>query len=290
MRYIALKSREAGLQCEPIRAVCARTLVTLFLILVSLVTVFPMVWMILLSFLSQAEIINYSSLFPSRFNFENYVTAWESLHIYRYFMNSVVYTGAGVLGITLLGSMAAYSFAKFAMKNKRFVVFFFLAGQMIPIVMLLVPFFHYLKLLGLSNTMGGVILVYVGLGLPFAIFLLEGFFKDFPDAIIDAARIDGCSEPKIFFTIVLPLSGAGVSCVVIFQSVWLWNEFIVALVLILKDSLRPLTIGLFSAVGQYTSNYPVLFAGLTMASLPVIVLFAVFQKQFINGLTGSVKG
>ena len=268
----------------------ARIVVSAFLIGASILTLAPMVWMVLVSFKSQAEMINYSSLLPHSFRITNYVTAWNSLHIYRYFINSLLYTVWGVSGITFLGAMAAYSFAKFAIKNKKGIIFFFLAGQMIPVVMLLVPFFHYLKVLHLNNSMSGIILVYIGLGLPFAIFLLQGFFKDFPDAILDAARIDGCSEPRIFLSVVLPLSGAGISCVVIFQSVWLWNEFILALVLILKDRMKPLTIGLYSAVGQYSSNLPVLFAGLTITSLPIIVLFAIFQKQFISGLTGSVKG
>jgi ABC-type glycerol-3-phosphate transport system permease component len=260
------------------------------LAVVSLLTLAPLAWMVLSSLKSQADIIHYSSFLPSTPRFDNYAIAWESLHIVRYFLNSIVYTALGVLGITALGAMAAFALTKYALREGKGIFALFLCGQMVPVVMMLVPLFHYLKMLGLSNTVAGMVLVYIGIGLPFAIILLEGFFRDFPDALIDAARIDGCSEPRIFFGIVLPLSGPGVSCVVIFQSVWLWNEFLMALVLLLRDAMKPLTVGLYSAVGQYSANYPVLFAGLTIASLPIIVLFGIFQKQFINGLTGSVKG
>ncbi len=258
----------------------ADILIYAVLAIASLITVMPLVRMLIGSFRTGS----------GSFGFDNYVGIWNNVNVLSYSLNSIIYSSAGVGAMVLCGSLAAFSLEKYPIKSKKRLQLLLLMGQMTPAVALLVPFFYYLKMLHLVNTRIGIILVYIALGLPFTVFLLKGFFRDFPDDLLDSARIAGCSEPAIFFRIVLPVSKTGLSVVIIFQSVWLWNEFIVALVLLFKEQLKSLNIGIYSTMGQYSTDYPMLFAGLILASLPVIILFGFFQKQFIGGLTGSLKG
>lgn len=260
------------------------------LILASAITVTPLMRMFLASFITAPELaVNLPTLIKT-LGLDNYREVFNILNILNYATNSVIYTATGVASMALLGAMAAFSLVKYPIKYKKVFYLLLLMGQLTPIVVVLIPIFQYLKLLNLINTRMGIILVYIARGLPFSIFLLTGFFRDFPDDLLDSARIEGCSEPRMFFSIVLPVSRSGLSVVIIFQAIWLWNEFLIALVLLFTDQLKSLSIGIYSAIGQYTTNYPLLFAGLSLASVPVIVLFAVFQKQFVAGLTGSVKG
>jgi len=230
-------------------------------------------------------------LFPQRIQWSNYIAAWEGVDFLRYFGNSMLVSIVSVGGMTLIGAMAAYALTRYIFPGRDRLLFYFIGGQMIPSAMVLIPLFILLHRLGLRNSRLGISLTYIAGGLPFVIFLLQGFFRTMSPEIEDAARIDGCSEFGLFFRIVLPLARAALSTVIIFQFMWVWNEFILALVLLQRDDVKTLTVGLYSGLGQYVSNYPVLFAGLTMSTIPVLLVYLVFQRHFVKGImAGSLKG
>lgn len=263
----------------------------ILLTMLSVTTVFPLFWMVSSSFKTTQEMYSNKWLLPERIHWSNYVTAWQGVNFVKYFGNSLIVSITAVGGMTLVGAMAAYALTRYVFPGRDKLLFYFVGGQMIPSAMVLIPLFVLLHRLGLRNTRIGIVLTYIAGGLPFVVFLLQGFFRSMPREVEEAARIDGCSEFGIFFRIVLPLAKAGLSTVIIFQFMWVWNEFILALVLLQRDDVKTLTVGLFSGLGQYVSNYPVLFAGLTMSSLPVMVVYLVFQRYFVKGImAGAVKG
>ncbi|NLA57697.1 MAG: carbohydrate ABC transporter permease, partial [Firmicutes bacterium] len=233
----------------------------LVLISLSVTTVFPLFWMVSSSFKTRQEMYSNKWLFPQRIQWSNYIAAWEGVDFLRYFGNSMLVSIVSVGGMTLIGAMAAYALTRYIFPGRDRLLFYFIGGQMIPSAMVLIPLFILLHRLGLRNSRLGISLTYIAGGLPFVIFLLQGFFRSMSPEIEDAARIDGCSEFGLFFRIVLPLARAALSTVIIFQFMWVWNEFILALVLLQRDDVKTLTVGLYSGLGQYVSNYPVLFAG-----------------------------
>jgi raffinose/stachyose/melibiose transport system permease protein len=268
-----------------------KALIYILLTILSVTTVFPLFWMVSSSFKTTQEMYSNKWLFPEHIHWANYVTAWQGVNFVKYFGNSLIISITAVGGMTLVGAMAAYALTRYAFPGRDKLLFYFIGGQMIPSAMVLIPLFVLLHRLGLRNTRIGIILTYIAGGLPFVVFLLQGFFRSMSREVEEAARIDGCSEFGIFFRIVLPLAKTGLSTVIIFQFMWVWNEFILALVLLQRDDVKTLTVGLFSGLGQYVSNYPVLFAGLTMASMPVLVVYLVFQRHFVKGImAGAVKG
>ncbi len=274
-----------------IKSIPMKIIVYLLLICLTVVTLFPIYWMISSSFKTKIEMYNNRWLFPEQIQWANYITSWQGVDFLIYFINSIYISIISVGGMTLIGAMAAYGLTRFIFPGREKLVFYFVGGQMIPGAMLLIPLFLFFKNIGLQNTRTGIIIVYIAGGLPFVVFLLYGFFQTMSKEIEEAARIDGCSEFGIFFKIVLPLAKPALSSVIIFQFNWVWNEFILALILLQHNDVKTLTVGLYSGLGQYVSNFPVLFAGLTISIIPVLIIYFIFQKQFIQGIAaGALKG
>lgn len=205
-------------------------------------------------------------------------------------MNSafVVLTTLSIL--IILSSMIAYALVRFDFPAQRVILITVLAGFMIPPQVLLVPLYSLMDTLGLLNTYAALVFTYLGFSIPFSVFFLRQYFVKIPDGFAEAARIGGCSELVIFSRIYLPLSLPAISAVVVFQFVFLWNEFLYALVFISSDTKRTLPAGLMALQGQYATDWTLLFAGIVIAILPTIVFFLLFQKQFIRGFTMESGG
>lgn len=260
--------------------------------------IFPMVWVAYSSLKPDAAIFRdtFSLPSPGDLQFGNYARAWREARFGDYFFNSVLVTGASVTLIVLLGAMAAYALTRFYHPWARGAFWLFLAGLMIPAQLAMVPLFFELRALDLLNSRLGLILVYTANGLPFAIFILAGFFRALPRTLYEAAVIDGCSEFSAFWRVLLPLARPGLVTVAIFQFIGVWKEYFFAFMLVGGDvdgRARTLPLGLanLSITAQYHTDYGMLFAGLVLVTLPILAVYALLQRQIVKGVAaGALKG
>jgi ABC-type glycerol-3-phosphate transport system permease component len=260
--------------------------------------VFPMVWVAYSSLKADNAIFHDAFALPAagEWHTENYVHAGRGARFGDYFFNSVIVTAVSVALIVLLGAMAAYALARFYHPAGRAVFWLFLAGLMIPAQLAVVPLFFELRALGLLNSRTGLILVYTANGLPFAIFILAGFFRSLPRALYEAAIIDGCGEFAAFWRVLLPLARPGLATVAIFQFIGVWKEYFYAFMLLGGDvdgAARTLPLGLanLSITAQYRTDYGMLFAGLVLVTLPILAVYLLLQRQIVKGVAaGALKG
>jgi len=260
--------------------------------------VYPMVWVAYSSLKTDEAIFREAFSLPplDALQTDNYARAWSEARFGDYFLNSVLVTVTSVTLIVLLGAMAAYALARFYHPLGQGVFWLFLAGLMIPVQLSIVPLFFELRALGLLNSKLGLILVYTANGLPFAIFILAGFFKSIPRSLYEAAVVDGCSEAAAFWRVMLPLAKPGLVTVAIFQFIGIWKEYFFAFMFTSGDagaSVRTLPLGLanLSITSQYRSDYGMLFAGLVIVTVPILIVFIALQKHLVKGVTaGALKG
>lgn len=260
--------------------------------------VFPMLWVAYSSLKPDEAIFRDAFALPAAGDLrtENYVNAWREARFGDYFFNSVLVTAVSVALIVALGAMAAYALARFYHPAGRAVFWLFLAGLMIPAQLAVIPLFFEMRALGLLNSRAGLILVYTANGLPFAIFILAGFFRGLPRSLYEAAVIDGCGEFGAFWRVLLPLARPGLMTVAIFQFIGVWKEYFFAFMLVggdLDGSARTLPLGLanLSITAQYKTDYGMLFAGLVLVTLPILAIYLLLQRQIIKGIAaGALKG
>ncbi|HHY58160.1 MAG TPA: carbohydrate ABC transporter permease [Chloroflexi bacterium] len=254
----------------------------------TLLVALPIVWMFLSSTKTMRELFTAPFALPSDPQWSNFIRAWES-GISHYLANSLLVTSVSVILIVLVSALAAYSLARINFPGRVFIYLLLIAGFAIPVHTVLVPLYRTLNGVNLINTHVGLILPYVAFGIPFSILLLYAFFLEFPAEIEDAARIDGCTIWQLVIQIVMPLSMPALVSVIIFQAVFLWNEFSLALIVIRDDALRTIPLGLTKFQGQWSTNWTLMLASLSMATLPVLLLFVILQRHFIRSLVGFSK-
>lgn len=266
-------------------------LTALFVFVVAGVFLVPILLLLVTSVKSKTEIFTDPLALPQEFQFGNYATAWTTGGFDQYFMNSVIVVSISLVLILLLSSLAAYALVQFDFPADDFMLVFFLAGFMIPPQVLLVPLYTIMNALNLLNTYYSLIFAYVAFGLPFSVFLLRQFFVTIPGTYAEAARMDGCTELQVFFRIYLPLSLPALAAVAIYQFVFLWNEFLYAIIFITDDAKRTLPAGLMAFQGQYSGDWAQLAAGIVIAVTPTVIFFLLFQRQFMRGISmGTTKG
>jgi len=266
------------------------------LIIWAVATAGPLIWVVLASFKSNTEIFLGSPFaLPKSFSFATYVSAWNTAHIGRYFFNSVFVVLISTAGTMLFGSMAAYVLARYRFIGNRVIYYLFVSGLAFPTFMALGPLFYILKGFGLINTYTGLILVYIAYSLPFTVFFLAAFFKTLPKEIDEAATVDGASHTRKFFQIMVPMARSGLVSITIFNIVGQWNQYLLPVVILQgegADSKWVLTQGIanISTSAGYHAEWSTLFAALTLAILPMIVVYAIFQRQIQAGLTaGAIR-
>jgi N-acetylglucosamine transport system permease protein len=263
-----------------------------FLIGWALLTTLPLLWAVLSSFKSDAEILTDPWGLPSRIRWENWSRAWNEAHIGRYFLNSaIVVTGALMLTM-LFGAMAAYVLARYRFRGRRIVYFAFVGGMMFPVFLALVPLFFVVRDLGLLSTLPGLILVYAAYSLPFTVFFLTAFFRTLPTSVAEAAMVDGCGHFRLFFQVMAPMSRPGLVSVGIFNFLFQWNQYVLPIVLMQGEGAERrwvLAQGLTAlAVNEgYRGDYSGLFAGMTIAMLPVLIGYLIFHRQVQSGLAAG---
>lgn len=264
--------------------------IQLLLAVNAVIMIYPLFVMVTSSFKTNAEIFSSPLSLPTHFSTANLEKVWTETNFVRYLANSVGITAASVALILLFSTLAGYAIARYRFRLSSLVLMFFLSGMTVPLKLAIIPLFIQLDTLGLVDSYLGLVLVYVAMGIPSAVFIMTGFLRTLPRELEESARMDGASELRIMWSIMLPLARPALVIVAIQNAVPIWNDFFFPLVLITSDNLKTLPQGLTVFVGEFTTDWGVLFTGLTLAALPITLLYIVLSKQFISGITqGAVK-
>lgn len=265
--------------------------VQIILVSVAITCLSPLFWTVSSSFKTNQTIFEDMSLIPKQFNLINYYIAWTKGHFSIYFFNSVFYTVVVVAGIVFIGSLAGYALARLEFPGKNFFFILLIATMLIPVPGAIVALYLLIVKLHLANTRIGYILPLINGGLPLAIFLFKTFFERIPKDLEDAARIDGCSIFGIYWRVALPLARPAIAVVVIFNSLTVWNEYLLAMLILEDDKLMPLQRGLMNFYGAHLAQWATLMAGIVITIIPIVVLYLFMQKYIISGITaGALKG
>lgn len=265
-------------------------LLQIILIANTVVMLFPIVIMIFSGFKSNMEIYQHPFSIPDFTNFQNFTAMATESNFLRYLWNSVFVTGVSILCIGVLGTMASYALGRYAFSGSSFVLMFFMAGLMLPLKLAIIPLFVLFRDLGILNSRLSLIAVYTAMGLPSTIFIMTGFIRTLPRELEDAARMDGASEARIMWSVMLPLCRPAMVIAGIYNLVPIWNDFFFPLVFIQDENLKTLPQGMTIFIGEFVTNWGVMFAGLTLAAAPITIVYILLSNQFINGMTsGAVK-
>lgn len=260
------------------------------LALLTLATMVPFVWVILSAFKNDTEIFGTPLGLPETWSLENFTTVWTAGGFGVYFLNSlIVAIGATILTV-VVACPAGYVFGKLAGKVTNRLFYVLLISIALPIEAIIVPIFYQFKVMGLLDTRLGLVLIIVATAIPLGVFITRNFFRDLPDSLAEAARLDGASDWRLFLNIMLPLARPAVLAVAVFTFLAAWNEYLLALLLLLSEDTRTIPVGLTQFQGQYSSDYGALFAGIVLAMVPSILVYLLLQRSFTQGLlAGSVK-
>lgn len=257
------------------------------LILFALLCIIPLFWVLATSLKTTADIAQNPLGFPATVHWENYIRAWVQGRFSQYFLNSIYTSIPIVLGTVGLACLAGYGFARFRFPGASFLFYLFLLGLMIPFQSIMIPLFYTLKEIGFIGTYWAMIAPSIALGLSFGIFFMRAFFAGLPGELADAAMIDGCNEFNVFWRVLLPLAGPAISTLAVLNFMGAWNSFLLPLIYMQKDALRPLVLGLMFFQSRYTRDFPLTMAGATITMLPIIVVYLFAQRQFIQGMTSG---
>lgn len=264
-----------------------------FLWIYFVISVYPLIWMVFYSLKNNDEIFVTNPFgIPSHFRYENYVNAWNKFSVPTYITNSLVVSTITTIGVVLFAVMFAYAIARLRWKFRETVRIYMIIGMFIPIQVIIIPLAIIVKDFHLTNTYGALLIPYVAFGLPFASMVFYGFLRGIPHELEESACMDGASIYLTFFRIMLPILTPAVATIVILQFMGTWNEFFLASILITKESLMTLPIGLIYFQGLHATDWGGMGAVMTIASLPMVVLYLIFTEQVENALTVSsaVKG
>lgn len=261
----------------------------ILLIVLSLLFLIPIAFIVITALKSNADLMrNPVYRLPEVFQWSNFAEAWDKMKLY--IRNSLVISVVKVpIGI-LIEALAAYALTRMGFKWANALFAVFLVGMMIPFQATLVPLNMMLNYFGLENTYPGIFIVYIGFGIPFGIMVLRGFLRSIPKELDEAAYIDGCAELGKFFRIILPIAMPAIATLIILDFLSTWNEFLLAQIFITKDSMQPVTAGLLTFQGQHSTNYTLLSAGVLISIVPILAVYLFFQKYFVSGMAGAVKG
>jgi len=263
----------------------------IFLIILALFFIMPIYFTIINSFKPLREIVTSYTSLPKTFYLGNYIKAWLKTDYPRVFLNSLIITIVSVSGIILVSSMAGYILARTPGKLSWFIFIIIVFSMIIPFHSIMIPLIIVIRKLHLHNSIPGIIIVYWGIGCNFAIFLYHGFVKTIPKELEEAAAIDGCSRFQIFFKVVFPLLAPVTSTIVVLDTLWIWNDFLLPLLVLQKRSIKTIPLSQFVFFGEYSQNWGLALSGLTLAVIPVVLFYVFMQKYIVKGITtGAIKG
>lgn len=267
-----------------------RTIIFIWFITYAICIIYPLLWMLISGFKTKSELFLNTWAFPKEWLWENYKTAWD-VGVGRYFFNSVFVTSVSVVLSVIISACCAFALSRFEFKGEKIILLIVVGALMLSPQVSLISLFKLLQKLKIYNTYLALIIPYVAFRIPFTTFLIRSYFLDLPREVEDAAYIDGCNSWGVFWRIILPMSKPIVSTASLLAAMQVWNEFMFALVFIEDSNLKTIPIGLMSLRSTLSTDWTVLLAGLSISVIPMVILFIIFQKQFVRGMTsGSVKG
>jgi ABC-type glycerol-3-phosphate transport system permease component len=265
-------------------------IVSLVLTPICLVWIYPFLWMVSASFKTNAEFFQGTGLIPTSPQWNNYVRAWQNAHIGDYFFNSVIVTVSAVAIATITGAMIGYVLGRYSFPGKKVLMGLFVATVFIPQGYTVIPVFEIVNRLGLAETLWGVILAEAGGVNVLSILLFAGYFAQLPRELEEAAQMDGAGFLRVFWSIMLPLSKPVIASTIILRFITIWNSFLLPLVLTLsRPALRTLAVGIYAFRGEYYVDWGGMAAAATISLLPVIIMFILLQRYFVEGISGAVK-
>lgn len=266
-----------------------QVLIYVVLIAVAVVYLFPILWIIISSFKDGSELFRWPpTLWPEEPTLQNYIQAFQAGNFVRYFANSAFVTVAATIITVIINTMAGYAFAKYRFKGDTFLFVFFIATLMLPLEVLMIPIFQVIKEFHMYNSFWGLIIPPAAT--PAGVFLLRQYFLTVPKDLMEAARIDGASEVRIFVRLMLPAAKPAMSVLAIFSFLWRWNDYMWPLLVIRDTEKYTVQLALANFAGQYTVDWNSMLAMSVVTMIPVLILFLLFQKQFVKGMvTAGMK-
>lgn len=263
----------------------------MLLIILSIFCLFPFYVVVTNSFKSYQEIFENIFGLPRAFTLDNYISAAEFLDFAKLFRNSIIITVGSILGLVIISSMIAFRLVRVPNRFHNILYYVFVAAMIVPFPAVMIPMMKVMTTLGWNNTLYGLIFCYYGFGVSMAVFLYHGFLKGIPRSVEEAAIVDGCSQIKLYVKIVLPLMKPITATLVILDSLWFWNDYLLPLLMLSKNKLLTVPLGINFLFDQFNSKWDLAMASITLAIVPVLILFFIFQKHIIAGVAaGAVKG
>ena len=260
-----------------------------FLIIFAILSVFPLLWLFLNTFRKSIDILSYPFAIPKALNFSNYYKVWVTGNMSHGFFNSLFVSFMSVSLLIIVATMAAYAIAR--VYNVGGLYTYFALGIMIPVQAILIPNFQIEKFLHVYNTQLGLILLYVTNNLTLAFFLAYAFMRPLPKEMEESAFIDGCTRTRAFVSIILPMSLPAISTMGIISFLNCWNDYMLATIFLTEKRLYTITLFIYTMVGEFSTDFGALFAGMGIAVIPVLIIYVFFQEQISQGMiSGAVKG
>jgi ABC-type glycerol-3-phosphate transport system permease component len=266
--------------------------VSTYAILIAFLVIFllPFIWIWSSAFKTSQEIGRNPFALPTELRWGNLAEAWTVGHFREYMLNSAIYCAAIVAGSVAFACLAGYGLALLPLPGRDTLLVLFLLGLTVPFQSVMIPMYYLLRDLHMLETYWAFIIPGIAIRLPFGIFLMRGFFRGLPPELGDAARTDGANEWDVFRQVMLPLSWPGVATLIVFQFMWAWNEFAMPLIFVQRDDLRPVSLGTMFFFGRFSVDRGMIAAGVTLSMIPVVILYLLLQRRFIEGITaGALK-
>lgn len=274
---------------RPVKYIVIDVVKYLLLMIGAVISLYPFIWVVISSLKSNNEIYGSPFSLPENPLWENYAEAWKGAYVGRSFINSMLVCIGALLLLIMITSMACYILTR--VWQNKFLNGYFSLGIMIPIHALLIPSVLIFKSLHMQDSLFSLILVYVALNISFSMFILNGYLQNIPKELDEAATIDGCSKAQIFFRVILPVAKPGIATVATLAFLNCWNDLLLSLVVISTPQKRTLTMAISALQGSFATDYGLLCSGFVITIVPVVVMYLIFQKQVIAGMTaGAVKG
>ncbi|MEK3788473.1 MULTISPECIES: carbohydrate ABC transporter permease [Paenibacillus] len=266
-------------------------LISVFLSVGAVVSFFPVYMAIINSFKTQGEMFASFTSLPTTLNFDNYIQAFERIQLVQSTINSTVVSVLGIGGIILCSSLAGYKLSRTPGKLSAFIFSLFVASMLVPFHSMMIPLTRMAKTLNVSGSTYGLALIYIGLGVNMAIFLYHGFVKSIPRELEEAAVIDGCNQLQTFFRVIFPLLLPISVTIAILDFLWIWNDFLLPLLMLTDSNDYTLILSTNALFGEYTKEWSLILAALVLTAIPVIVIYSFFQKFIMHGIAeGAIKG
>ncbi len=260
-------------------------------LLLALICLSPFYFVIVNSFKSYKEILIDPASLPVKWILDNYINTWKELRFPAVFANSLIITICSNLGIIIISSMAAYRLLRVKTKLNKAIFGIFVMAMVIPFQSIMIPLVRVMSSLNLNTSNIGLIICYFGFGVSFPVFLYHGFMKSIPISIEEAAIVDGCTSLGVFFKMVMPLLKPMTATVIILNTLWIWNDFLLPSLMLHSRELYTIPLAMNGFFAKYTKQWDLALAGLVLSIAPMIILFLSLQKNIINGIvSGSVKG